>query len=93
MVYIFGGAFVTGSDEPYGPDFLMEREIILVRIAHRLAIFGFMSLGTAEYSGNMGLKDQQLAIKWVYENIQYFGGDNTRITLSGHSSGTFLTVD
>lgn len=89
MVYVFGGAFVTGSDESYGPDFLLEYEIILVRIAYRLAIFGFLSLGTPEYSGNMGLKDQQLAIKWVYDNIEHFGGDKTRITLSGHSSGTF----
>lgn len=89
MVYIFGGAFVGGSGDDYinGPDFLMERDIILVTFNYRLNVFGFMSLGTPEYSGNMGMKDQQLAMKWTYENIEYFGGDKTQVTISGHSSG------
>lgn len=89
MLHIFGGAFIGGCGDDYaaGPDFLMEREIILVTFNHRVNLFGFVSLGTAEYSGNMGLKDQQLAIKWIHKNINSFGGDNTQITLSGHSSG------
>lgn len=71
------------------PDFLINRDIIIVTFNYRLEAFGFMSLDTTAYSGNMGLKDQLMAIEWVHENIENFGGDNSKITLSGHSSGTF----
>lgn len=35
----------------------------------------------------MGLKDQRMAMKWVFDNIHAFGGDNQKITLMGSSSG------
>lgn len=68
---------------------MIEHEIIVVTLNHRVGMFGFLSLGTPEYSGNMGMKDQQLAMKWVYHNIEYFGGDNQQITIAGHSSGGY----
>lgn len=58
-----------------------------VTLNYRMDIFGFLSLNTPEYSGNMGLKDQVLALRWVNDNIEHFGGDKNRITLFGHSSG------
>lgn len=58
-----------------------------VTLNYRLGPNGFLSLGTAEYSGNMGLKDQLAAIKWVNRNIDKFGGDVNRITIFGESAG------
>lgn len=60
---------------------------------HRVGPFGFLSLGLPEYSGNMGLKDQLLALEWVNKNIESFGGDKNRITFFGHSSGEFSLID
>ncbi|XP_055301656.1 esterase B1-like [Sitodiplosis mosellana] len=93
LVYIHGGAFTEGSgnDDMFGPDFLIEQRVILVTLNYRLGIFGFISFETPEYSGNMALKDQQLALKWVQANIKQFSGDNKRITLFGESAGGVLS--
>lgn len=50
-------------------------------------MFGFLNLGFGEYTGNMGLKDQQLGLKWVYDNIEYFSGRKDEIMLFGGSVG------
>lgn len=89
LFFIHGGGYVEGSsnDYFYGPDFIVEKHTILVTMNYRLGLLGFLSLDTPEYSGNMGLKDQQLALKWVNSNIGRFGGDNKRVTVFGESAG------
>lgn len=57
-------------------------------INYRVGPFGFLTLNLPDYSGNMALKDQAVALQWIYENIENFGGDKKRITVFGHSSGT-----
>lgn len=87
---VSGGTFVFVRSEEVGPDLLIEENVIFVTVNYRVGPFGFLSLGTREYSGNMGLKDIRLALKWIYNNIEHFGGDKTRITINGGSSGIFI---
>ncbi|KAB7496322.1 Carboxylesterase NlhH [Armadillidium nasatum] len=87
MVFIHGGGFMAGGADFYPPYALMNRDIVLVTIQYRLGIFGFLSTEDSEMPGNMGLKDQQLALKWIKENIESFGGDSNRITIFGESAG------
>lgn len=89
LVFIHGGAFVAGAstDRTYGADFLISQDNIVVTLQYRLGIFGFLNLGHGEYTGNMGLKDQQLAMKWIYENIEKFSGKKDEILLMGQSAG------
>lgn len=36
---------------------------------------------------NAGILDQQFALKWVQTYISLFGGDATKVTISGESAG------
>lgn len=89
MFYIHGGGFVTGSgnDDLYGPDFLMDYNVILVTCNYRLNALGFISVDTKEVPGNAGLKDQIAALQWVKRNIRRFGGDPDMVTIFGQSAG------
>ncbi|KAL7642476.1 UNVERIFIED_CONTAM: hypothetical protein RMT77_007037 [Armadillidium vulgare] len=87
MVFIHGGGFMSWGAELFGPKALVNEEIILVVIQYRLGIFGFFSTEDSILPGNMGLKDQQLALKWVKQNIKAFGGNPESITIFGESAG------
>ncbi|CAH0561137.1 unnamed protein product [Brassicogethes aeneus] len=88
IVHIHGGGFKVGSPHSYtAADYLMDKNVIFVTFNYRLGVFGFLSTGDEVVPGNLGLKDQLLALKWVKDNIKYFGGNPNSITLTGFSAG------
>ncbi|XP_031619759.1 esterase B1-like [Contarinia nasturtii] len=91
LIYIYGGIFLFGTPRYMMPDFLIDNDVIVVTFSYRLGIMGLVSLNLPEYSGNMAMKDQRQVLRWVNENIERFGGDKNRVTLSGHSSGSICT--
>ena len=94
IVFLHGGAFVLGSCEAmlYGPQVLLDREVVLVGVNYRLGALGFLSLECDEAPGNLGLHDQFLALSWVRDNIAQFGGDPDNVTLLGESAGAMSAV-
>ncbi|KAG7188023.1 hypothetical protein KM043_015769 [Ampulex compressa] len=87
IFWIHGGAFQFGTGIDMGPKFLMDRDVVYVTINYRLGPLGFLSTEDEIVPGNMGLKDQSMALRWVSENIESFGGDKNKITLVGLSAG------
>lgn len=89
MVWIHGGAFVFGNGSgEYDPTRLVEQDVIVVTLNYRLGNLGFLAHPALESdAGNFALMDQQLAMRWVKDNIKAFGGDPANITLFGESAG------
>ena len=89
MVWIHGGALMNGWNAfgSAGPNEFMRRDVIMVSINYRLGAFGFLSLGNEDVPGNMGMRDQNMALRWVNQNIANFGGNPQQITIFGESAG------
>lgn len=86
-----GGLYLrSGSYDNLGPEYLLEKDVVLVTFNYRLAFFGFTSVGTNQAIGNAGFKDQALVLKWVSDHIHHFGGDAQLVTLMGNSAGKWL---
>src|SRR2546428_6158650 len=92
MVFIYGGAFVSGaSSTPLYDGARFARDgVVLVSFNYRLGVEGFLPLNGGET--NVGLRDQIAALTWVQDNIAAFGGDPNKVTIFGESSGA-LSVD
>jgi para-nitrobenzyl esterase len=95
FLWIHGGAnHLESSRLPiyHGDSLAAQGDIVVVTLNYRLGLFGFLDvsvLGDSSYVGSVcnGLRDQALAIDWVFENIAAFGGDPDNITVAGESAG------
>jgi para-nitrobenzyl esterase len=96
VVYIHGGGYTLGNPNGswYSGKRFAQDNVVYVDMAYRLGPWGFMDVGylpgaPKQYkaSGNLGLLDQRLALKWVHDNIAKFGGDPERVTIAGQSAG------
>ncbi|HEY7431495.1 MAG TPA: carboxylesterase family protein [Streptosporangiaceae bacterium] len=96
MVWIHGGALVTGESDDYLPTTLVADGVTVVTINYRLGALGFLAhpaLADAQgQSGDYGLMDQQAALRWVQRNIASFGGDPRGVTVFGESAGGLSTL-
>ena len=92
MVWIHGGTNTTGAGSFYDPVPLVATgDVVVVTLNYRLGALGFLAhpalAAESGTSGDYGLADQQLALRWVHDNIAAFGGDPRNVTLFGESSG------
>jgi len=95
MVWIHGGGNTSGMTSEYNPEVLVKSQnVIVVSIAYRLGLFGWLSHPEIrnnseglDKSANFGLLDQIQALKWIKQNIKYFGGNPNNITIFGESAG------
>ncbi|KAL4965319.1 putative triacylglycerol lipase (LipA) [Aspergillus stella-maris] len=99
LVWIFGGGWQQGAtaDPRYNMTYITRqaalngKPILGVSINYRLAAFGFLDSEEIRASGNnnLGLLDQRVAMRWIKNNIEAFGGDPDKITIWGESAGAY----
>jgi len=95
MVWLHGGGYEAGSPNATsydGRNLADRHDVVLVAVAHRLNVFGFLYLAdrfgaTYADSGNVGMLDIVAALRWVKDNIAEFGGDAENVTVFGESGG------
>ncbi|XP_066999109.2 esterase E4 [Anabrus simplex] len=87
LFYIHGGSFIEGASHNIKPEFLLEHDIVLVAPQYRLGPLGFLKLDISDKTGNAAMYDLVMALEWVRDNINQFGGDPNDVTISGISAG------
>ena len=95
MVWLHGGGFRTGSGNSVfydGQELARKHGAVVVTVTHRLNALGFLHLagiGGEKYrdSGNVGMQDIVMALEWVRDNIDAFGGNPGSVTIFGQSGG------
>ncbi|KAF7343118.1 Alpha/beta-hydrolase [Mycena venus] len=94
QVYLHGGGYFEGSGSEWDGTGLVRRSIatqkpiIFITFNYRLGVLGFIGSAQAPNSAlNVGLQDQRDALRWIQDNAANFGGDASRVTISGESAG------
>lgn len=94
MVFIHGGWFVAGAPNLYDFTGLGEKgPVVVVSVNYRLGALGFFAHPDLDKqrpgkpSGSDGIRDQQLALQWIHDNIATFSGDPNNVTVFGQSAG------
>ena len=96
LFWIHGGGFANGNaiehDGYNGENFARLGDAVFCSINHRLGPFGYCNLAGVggeklAASGNVGMLDIVLALEWVRDNIEHFGGDPGNVTIMGQSGG------
>ncbi|RKF81217.1 Carboxylesterase patB [Golovinomyces cichoracearum] len=94
LIWIHNGGFTAGDKSlQKDPSLLLRRGLqlheggmVIVSISYRLGLFGFLS-GSKGLESNVGLLDQRMALGWVQNHIEKFGGDRFRVTVVGEGAG------
>lgn len=94
MVWIHGGGYSSGSGSGTrtdGTNLAAQQDVVEVSINHRLYVMGYTNLAAFspdfEPSVMAGQLDIALALAWVRDNIEAFGGDPGRVMIHGESGG------
>jgi para-nitrobenzyl esterase len=95
MLWLHGGGYDQGSGGSVGYDGLAlakHHDVVTVSINHRLNVLGYVYLGDilgGEFAegANAGQQDIVLALQWIRDNIEQFGGDPKRVMIFGQSGG------
>ncbi|PHH69923.1 hypothetical protein CDD82_7431 [Ophiocordyceps australis] len=93
FVFFHGGAFAAGNtNTPFynGKYLANEQHLVVITVNYRLGILGFP--GAPGKTQNLGLRDQRLAVQWIHDNVESFGGDARKIIIAGQSAGA-VAVD
>jgi len=88
VVWLHGGAWQSGAaaiDWYSGHQLAKRGDIVVVSPNYRLAALGWLAIKGE--TANVGLLDHELALQWVQDNIEAFGGDPDSVTVMGQSAG------
>jgi len=91
VYYIHGGGFNSGSARGGYKNLINDQGVMVISIAYRLGIYGFMYIGEdaeEEFDGNWGLLDQSAAMEWGKTYAPHFGGNPQQVTINGCSAGS-----